>query len=124
MGQIVSKAKIGNVRLTPEYVVDEIIFELEEAFGKELLTALEQCFDSIFAISFKDNSVFDHPDMFAEALLYAFGEGREPMLKIINERIGKLVSVEGLDEIVKSGAYGYVLLINLIKRVIDSPDTC
>ena len=111
---------IENRRLTPEDVVNEIIMTLEDTFGKDLPPTMETCFDKLYQISFKDSSVFDYPDRFAEALLYAFGEGREPMLKVINERLAKLQLCENVEELAKSGAYGYVFLINLIKRKMES----
>ncbi len=107
-------------RLSPENVVRKIIAAIEETFGKEMIPAMAGCFDNVYKISFKDNSIFNYPDGFAEALLYAFGEGREPMLKLINERLAKMILYEDLEELSVSAAYGYVFLINLIKRKIES----
>ena len=104
--------------LSPEIVVSEIKLTVEQTFGNEMLSAMESCFDNVYKISFKDNSIFDYPDKFAEALLYAFGEGREVMLKIINERLAKLASFKDLEELTESDAYAYVFLINLIKGKI------
>jgi hypothetical protein len=110
----------GSTRLSPEDVVNQIILVLEDTFGKELPLTMETCFDKLYNISFKNNSVFNYPDKFAEALLYAFGEGREPVLWVINERLAQMMLFKDMEELTKSGAYGYVSLINLIKREIDS----
>lgn len=107
-------------RLSPDDVVKEILRVIEETFGKEILPAMELCFDDAYKISFKDNSVFNYPDRFAEALLYAFGEGRETMLKLINNSLAEMISFEDLEELSMSSAYGYVYLIDLIKRKIES----
>jgi hypothetical protein len=107
-------------RLTSEDVVNEIVSALEDTFGKELPPTMELCFQSEYQLSFKDNSVIDYPDKFAEALLYVFGEGREPMLKAINSRLAQMILFEDVEELARSGAYGYVFLINLIKRKIHS----
>ena len=106
-------------KLSRGQVVNEIISTIETTFGKEILTAMESCFDTAYKISFKDNSIFDHADKFAEGLLYAFGEGREPILRLINERLAKLIMIEDAEELTKSDAYGFVSLINMIKRKIE-----
>lgn len=106
--------------LSAEYVVSEIKSTLEDTFGKEIIPAMETCFDNVYKISFKDNSTFDNHDRFAEALLYAFGTGREPMLRLINERLVKSLHFQDSEELSNSGAYGYVFLTNLIKRKIES----
>ena len=114
---MLSRRKIK--RLSPDDIVKEIIATIEGTFGNEMLSAMEGCFDNVYKISFKDKSIFDYPDKFAEALLYAFGEGREPMLTLVNEKIANMISYKDLEELSLSAAYGYVFLINLIKRNID-----
>lgn len=106
-------------QLTDEYIVKEIISVLDDTFGKGVTSAMESCFDSLYKISFADNSIVEYPDRFAEALQYAFGVGSEPMLNLINAKLGQLVPSEGMkdEDLVKSGAYGFVFLINKIRRM-------
>jgi hypothetical protein len=106
-------------QLTDEYIVKEIISVLDDTFGKGVTSAMESCFDSLYKISFADNSIVEYPDRFAEALQYAFGVGSEPMLNLINAKLGQLVSSEGMkdEDLVKSGTYGFVFLINKIRRM-------
>jgi len=42
------------------------------------------------------------------------------MLRSINERLVEALHFQDSEELKNSGAYGYVFLINLIKRKIDS----
>jgi hypothetical protein len=104
-------------QLSDEYLVKEIISVLDDTFGKGVTSAMESCFDSLYKISFADNSIVEYPDRFAEALQYAFGVGSEPMLNLINAKLGQLVSSEGIkdEDLVQSGTYGFVFLINKIR---------
>jgi hypothetical protein len=106
-----------------EYVVSEILLVIEKTFGKEIILAMESLFERTYNISVRDRSIFDYPDRFAEALLHVFGVGREPILRLINERLVMMVPIEdqnAKEELVQSGAYGYVYLINEIKKYIKS----
>jgi hypothetical protein len=111
--------RIKEKGLSAEFVVSEIISTLKNTFGEGIIPAMEGSFESAYKISFNDNSIFDYPDRFAEALLYAFGVGREPMLRLINERLASSLHLQNSEELADSGVYGYVLLTNLIKRKID-----
>jgi hypothetical protein len=104
-------------QISDEYLVKEIISVLDDTFGKGVTSAMESCFDSLYKISFADNSIVEYPDRFAEALQYAFGVGSEPMLNLINAKLGQLVSSEGTkdEDLVQSGTYGFVFLINKIR---------
>ena len=106
-------------QLSDEYIAKEVISAFEDTFGKGITSAMESCFDSLYKISFKDNSIVEHPDRFAEALQYAFGVGSEPMLNIINEKLSQSVTAEKIkdEDIVKSGTYGLVFLIDMLRRM-------
>jgi hypothetical protein len=106
-------------RVSVEDVVKQVVIGLEDAFGKGLVESMEELFsDNLYKVSFKDNSIVEHPDKFVEALHYTFGSASKLILSMVNQKLALLVPFKGIYEITDSSAYGYVFLINRIKRMI------
>jgi len=101
-----------------EEVVRVIVSTLEGTFGHDFIAAIQSQFDEIYKLSFKDFSIIEHPDQFAEAIQYAFQTSSDLIMAEINRKLVELLSIDlrSSQELVESGAYGFVNLMAKLRR--------
>ena len=101
-----------------EEVVRVIVSTLEGTFGHDFIAAIQSQFDEIYKLSFKDFSIIEHPDHFAEAIQYAFQTSSDLIITEINRKLVELLSIDlrSNQELVESGAYGFLNLMAKLRR--------
>lgn len=102
--------------LEPDFVVGEIVVALNDVMGADVMSAMSYAFEKVCGISFENNYIFDYPDKFVSALRYTFGSGGDALLRLINTRLAKIMSLENAEELTNWGAPGFVYLINSLKK--------
>lgn len=110
---------IDDNSLAPEFIVSEIEITLSDVMGEEVMSALSYGFERVCGISFKNNYIFENPDEFVSALRYTFGAGGEALLRLINARLAKSMSLKNAEELTECGAPCFIFLINSIKKNRD-----
>lgn len=93
---------------------------LRVTFGDEFIVAIEAQFDEVYRLSFKDFSIIEHPDQFAEAIQYAFQTSSDLIMTEINRKVAELLSfdIRPNQELIESGGYGFVNLMYKIRKEI------
>jgi len=88
--------------------------------GDDFVVAVEAQFDDVYRLSFKDASIIEHPDKFAEAIQYAFRTSADLIMTDINRKLAELLSLDLRvnAELIESGSYGLVSLMSKIRKDI------
>ena len=94
---------------------------LRDVFGNESIVAIQAQFDDVYRLSFKDKSIIEHPDKFAEAIQYAFGSSSSLIMGEINRRLVQFLSLDLRvnSELVESDSYGFVILMARVSEYIS-----